>query len=50
MTEGKDETRTWIGPSDVTGGTTIQQADEALLKRGVAEGYFQQRKFLEHRH
>ena len=37
MTEGKDETRTWIGPSDVTGGTTIQQADEALLKAGALQ-------------
>ena len=37
MTNGNDETRTWIGPSDVAGGTTIQQADEALLKAGALQ-------------
>ena len=37
MTNGDDETQTWIGPSDVAGGTTIQQADEALLKAGALQ-------------
>ncbi len=37
MTNGNDETRTWIGPSDVAGGTMIQQADEALLKAGALQ-------------
>jgi PAS domain S-box-containing protein len=37
MTNGNDETRTWIGPSDVAGGAAIQQADEALLKAGALQ-------------
>jgi PAS domain-containing protein len=37
MTNGNDETRAWIGPSDVAGGAAIQQADEALLKAGALQ-------------